>query len=86
MTEMRNGNSNDDGANDEDDDDDCAADEVHIHISCTKFTPWYIDYPFPYFGTCSTTNTGADTHANHQNKYQGPILLTWINFNPSMDK
>ena len=54
MTVMKNGNSNDDGANEEDGDDDCAADEVHIHISCTKFTPWCIDYPFPYFGTCST--------------------------------
>ena len=23
---------------------------------------------------------------SHKNGHQGPLLLTWINFNPSMDK
>ena len=30
--------------------------------------------------------TSGELNMNLLHKHQGPLLLTWINFNPSMDK
>ena len=49
-----------------------------------------IDLKIMFFEILSTgMNFGVMTgyqHSNHGNGHRGPLLLTWFNFNPSMDK